>query len=343
MQLSTTLQYARDPREAAAEAVAMEQAGLDAAWVAEAYGFDAPTLMGYLAARTERLLIGSGIVNVYSRTPALLAQTAGGLDALSDGRALLGLGASGPQVVEGWHGLPYEKPLARTRETVEVVRAALRRETVVHDGRTVTIPLPAERGTGLGKPLKMITRPVRPAVPVFLAALGDRNVRLTAEIADGWLSLFYLPERAAEVWGPSLAAGRAERSPDLGELRVVAGGILAIGEDRAALRDLARPQLALYIGGMGARGKNFYNELVCRYGYEKEAEVIQDLYLAGRKREAEAAVPDDLIDRTNLLGPEGFVRERIAAYRESGVTMLNVEPGAGTDPVALVEKVKGWL
>lgn len=343
MQLSTTLQYARDPRDTAAEAAAMEHVGLDAAWVAEAYGFDAPTLMGYLAARTERLLIGSGIVNVYSRTPALLAQTAGGLDALSDGRALLGLGASGPQVVEGWHGLPYDKPLVRTRETVEVVRAALRRETVVHEGRTVTIPLPAERGTGLGKPLKMITHPVRPAVPIFLAALGDRNVRLTAEIADGWLSLFYLPERATDVWGPSMAAGRAARSPDLGELRVVAGGILAIGEDQAALRDLARPQLALYIGGMGVRGKNFYNELVGRYGYEKEAEVIQDLYLAGHKREAEAAVPDDLIDRTNLLGPEGFIRERIAAYRESGVTMLNVEPATGTDPVALVEKVKGWL
>ncbi|MFE2985791.1 LLM class F420-dependent oxidoreductase [Streptomyces sp. NPDC059262] len=343
MQLSTTLQYARDPRATAEEAATMERAGLDAVWVAEAYGFDAPTLMGYLAARTDRLLIGSGIMNVYSRTPALLAQTAAGLDALSEGRAILGLGASGPQVVEGWHGLPYTKPLARTRETVAVVRSALRREVVTYEGRTVTVPLPPEEGTGLGRPLKMITHPVRPAVPVYLAALGDHNVRLTGEIADGWLSLFYLPEMAHQVWGDALAAGRAERSADLGDLQIVAGGILAVGEDRAALRNLARPQLALYIGGMGARGKNFYNDLVCRYGYEKEAALIQDLYLSGRKKKAEAAVPDDLIDRTNLLGPESFVRERIAAYRESGTTMLNVEPGAGQNAAALVEKVRNWL
>ncbi|MFJ4828663.1 LLM class F420-dependent oxidoreductase [Streptomyces sp. NPDC088747] len=343
MQLSTTLQYAREPRATAAQAVAMERAGLDAAWVAEAYGFDAPTLMGFLAARTERLLIGSGIINVYSRTPALLAQTAAGIDALSEGRALLGLGVSGPQVVEGWHGLPYDKPLARTRESVAVVRAVLRREVLAYEGRTVAVPLPPERGTGLGKPLKMLTRPVRTDIPVFLAALGNRNVRLTAEIAQGWLTFLYLPERAKDVWGGALAEGRAERAADLGGLQVVAGGILALGEDRAALRDLARPQLALYIGGMGARGKNFYHRLVSHYGYEKEAETIQDLYLAGRKREAEAAVPDDLIDRVNLLGPEGYVRERVAAYRESGVTMLNVEPAPGSDAVALVEKVRGWL
>jgi F420-dependent oxidoreductase-like protein len=342
MKLSTTLEYAGDAQAAVEQAVTLEKAGLDVAWVAEAYGFDAPTLMGFLAARTERLTIASGIINVYSRTPALIAQTAAGMDAVSGGRSILGLGASGPQVIEGWHGVPYDRPLARTRDAVEIVRRALRREVVDYAGETVRVPLPPEHGTGLGKPLKMITRPVRPSVPIYLAALGARNVELAAEIAEGWLPLFFLPERAKETWGEAIAAGTARRDPALGDLQIVAGGILAIGDDRAALRDLARPQLALYVGGMGARNKNFYNDLVRRYGYEAEAAKIQELYLAGRKKEAEAAVPDELIDLTNLIGPEGFVRERIAAYREAGVTMLNVAP-AGPDPAALVEKVKGWL
>jgi F420-dependent oxidoreductase-like protein len=342
MRLSTTLQYAGDAHAAIEEAVALERAGLDVAWVAEAYGFDAPTLLGYLAARTETLTIASGILNVYSRTPALLAQTAAGLDAVSNGRGILGLGASGPQVIEGWHGLPYDRPLARTRDVIEVVRRALRREVVDYQGATLRVPLPPDEGTGLGKPLKMITRPVRPAVPIYLAALGAGNVQLAAEIAEGWLPLFFLPERAGETWGEAIAAGKARRDAALGEFQIVAGGILAIGEDRAELRDLARPQLALYIGGMGSRTKNFYNDLVRRYGYEAEAAKIQELYLSGRKKEAEAAVPDELIDRTNLIGPEGFVRERIAAYREAGVTMLNLAP-VGPDPAALVAKVKGWL
>jgi F420-dependent oxidoreductase-like protein len=342
MKLSTTLQYAGDAHAAIEQAVALEKAGLDVAWVAEAYGFDAPTLMGFLAARTERMTIASGIINVYSRTPALIAQTAAGMDAVSGGRSILGLGASGPQVIEGWHGVPYDRPLARTRDVVEIVRRALRREVVDYAGETVRVPLPPEHGTGLGKPLKMITRPVRPSVPIHLAALGARNVELAAEIAEGWLPLFFLPERAKETWGGAIAAGTARRDAALGDLEIVAGGILAIGEDRAALRDLARPQLALYVGGMGARNKNFYNDLVRRYGYEAEAAEIQELYLSGKRKEAEAAVPDELIDLTNLIGPEGFVRERIAAYREAGVTMLNVAP-AGPDPAALVEKVKGWL
>lgn len=342
MLVSTALQYARDPADAAAQAVAMEKAGIDIVWVPEAYGFDAPTLMGYVAARTERVAIGSGILPVYSRTPALIAQTAAGLDALSGGRAILGLGASGPQVVEGWHGVPYDRPLARTREVVEICRRAWRRETIAHDGRVFRVPLPPDTGTGLGKPLKMLTRPVRPRIPVYLAALGDNNVALAAEIAEGWMPAFYLPEKAKETWGPSLSAGSVRRAPDLGDLQVVAGGVLAIGEDRAALRDLCRPQLALYIGGMGARGRNFYNTLVARYGYEAEVREIQDRYLAGDKRAAEAAVPDDLIDRTNLVGPEGFVRERLAAYRESGVTVLSVDP-VGEDPARLVAGLKEWL
>ncbi|MEV6578818.1 LLM class F420-dependent oxidoreductase [Streptomyces sp. NPDC051582] len=341
MELSMMLDYAGDPRRAADEAAALEAAGLDAVWVAEAWGFDSPTIMGYLAARTERMKIGSAILNVYSRTPALLAQTAAGLDALSGGRALLGLGASGPQVVEGWHGKPYDKPIGRTRETVELCRRIWRRETVDHHGIT-DMPLPPERGTGLGKPLKILTRPVRDAVPVYIASLGPANVRMTAEIADGWLPTLFLPEKARAVWGSALAEGAALRSPELGPLQTVAGGLLAIGEDAAAVRDLARPQIALYVGGMGAVGKNFYNDLAVAYGYGEEARKIQELYLSGRKRDAAAAVPDEFCELMTLCGPEGYVRERVEAFREAGVTMLNVTP-VGAEPARLIETVKSWL
>jgi len=341
MRLSTSLAYAGEPKRLIDELVRWEAGGLDAVWVAEAYGFDAPTLMGYIAARTERLQIGSGILPIYSRTPALIAQTAAGLDAVSDGRAILGLGASGPQVIEGWHAVPYDKPVARTREVIEICRSVWRRERLVHDG-LYAIPLPPERGTGLGKPLKMLTHPVRDSIPIHVAALGEANVRLTAELADGWLPFLYVPEKAAEVWGGALAAGAAARPAELGPLDVVAGGALAIGDDVAHLRDLSRPMLALYIGGMGAKGRNFYNDLVRRYGYESEAETIQDLYLAGRKEEAAAAVPAELLELSSLVGPEGHVRERIEAYRASGVTTLNVIP-MGPDPVRLLAQVKEWL
>ncbi|GAA2639026.1 MULTISPECIES: LLM class F420-dependent oxidoreductase [Streptomyces] len=341
MELSMMLDYAGDPRRAADQAAALESAGLDAVWVAEAWGFDSPTIMGYLAARTERLKIGSAILNVYSRTPGLIAQTAAGLDALSGGRALLGLGASGPQVVEGWHGMPYDRPLGRTRETVELCRCIWRRETIDHHGIT-DMPLPPERGTGLGKPLKILTRPVRPAIPVYIASLGPANVRMTAEIADGWLPTLFIPEKAAAVWGGPLAEGTAKRPPELGPLQTVAGGLLAIGPDAAAVRDLARPQIALYVGGMGAVGKNFYNDLAVAYGYEEEARRIQELYLAGRKRDAAAAVPDEFCELMTLCGPEGYVRERVEAFREAGVTMLNVTP-VGPDPAKLIETVKSWL
>ncbi|MFG2973780.1 LLM class F420-dependent oxidoreductase [Streptomyces sp. NPDC048331] len=341
MELSMMLDYAGDPRRAADQAAALESAGLDAVWVAEAWGFDSPTIMGYLAARTERLKIGSAILNVYSRTPGLIAQTAAGLDALSGGRAMLGLGASGPQVVEGWHGMPYDKPLGRTRETVELCRRIWRRETIDHHGIT-HMPLPPDRGTGLGKPLKILTRPVRPTVPVYIASLGPVNVRMTAEIADGWLPTLFIPEKAAAVWGGPLAEGTAERAPELGPLQTVAGGLLAIGADAAAVRDLARPQIALYVGGMGAVGKNFYNDLAVAYGYEEEARRIQELYLAGRKRDAAAAVPDEFCELMTLCGPEGYVRERVEAFREAGVTMLNVTP-VGPEPAKLIETVKNWL
>src|SRR3954452_4984198 len=214
------LMYSGNPREAADEVAALEQAGLDTIWVAEAYGFDSPTLMGYLAARAETVEIWSPILNVSSRTPSALAQTAAGLDNVTGGRAILGLGASGPQVIEGWHGLPYDKPLTRTREVGEVVRMAMRREPLNYQGRTVTLPLPPDQGLGLGKPLKMLTRPERAAVPIYIAALGAKNVEGTAEYADGWLPFMFIPEKADDVWGEALERGNAKRSADLGPLEV---------------------------------------------------------------------------------------------------------------------------
>ncbi len=336
------LMYAGNPRDAADSVVALENAGLDTVWVAEAYGFDSPTLMGYLAAKTETLEIGAAILNIYSRTPGTLAQTAAGLDNVSGGRAILGLGASGPQVIEGWHGMPYDKPLARTREVVQIVRAALRRETLEFQGKVFTLPLPADQGLGLGKPLKMLTRPERSAVPIYVAALGEKNVQGTAEYADGWLPFLYAPEKAGDIWGEALAKGKAKRSTDLGPLEIAAGGMVAVGEDVKGLLDLARPMFALYIGGMGAKGKNFYNQLVADYGFEKEAAQIQELYLDGHKRDAEALVPLELLEMCNLVGPESYVKERIEAFRESGVTSLQITPVAD-DPAALVSQMKEWV
>jgi F420-dependent oxidoreductase-like protein len=339
MKLSTQLMYQGNPRQAADQVAAMEKAGLDTVWVAELYGFDSPTLMGYLAARTETIEIGAGILNIYSRTPALIAQTAAGLDNVSNGRAILGLGASGPQVIEGWHGVPYERPLTRTREVVDIVRKAIRRETVVHDGKVFTLPLPEDQGTGLGKPLKLLNKPERTSIPIYVAALGVKNVEGTAEYADGWLPLFFAPEKVKDTWADALAAGKARRSPELGELQVSAGGLCAIGEDVKGMLDFARPMLALYIGGMGSRDKNFYNQLVCTYGFEAEAKKIQDLYLGGNKRDAEAEVPLELLEMVNLVGPESYVKERIAAFAEAGITDLQITPAA-EDPLALISRMK---
>ena len=344
MRLSMQVPYAGTPAElsaAAGRVAELEHAGLDVVWVAEAYSFDAPSLMGYLAARTERVQIGAAILPIYTRTPTLLAMTAAGIDALSDGRCILGLGASGPQVIEGFHGAAYDAPLARTREVIEICRQVWRREPVVHEGAHYRIPLPSGEGTGLGKPLKLINRPVRADIPIYVAALGPKNVELTAEVADGWLPLFWVPEKAAEVFGPSLAAGSAARPAERGPLEIAAGGLVAIGDDVTRIRELSRPMVALYVGGMGARGRNFYNALARRYGYEKEAELIQDLYLDGKKEDAAAAVPNDFLEKINLVGPAGYVRERLAAFRESGVTMLNITP-VGDDPVRIVEQLKEW-
>src|SRR4051812_33518987 len=312
-------------------------------WVAEAYGFDSPTLMGYLAAKTERLQIAAGILNVFSRTPGAILQTAAGLDNVSAGRAVLGLGASGPQVIEGFHGLPYEKPLGRTREVIRLVRSGLKREPLRASG-IFSIPLPADQGLGLGKPLKILTKVERDVIPIWVASLGDKNVEMTAELADGWLPILFIPERARDVWGASLDAGAAKRDPELGPLQISAGGMVAIGEgpETKALLDFLRPMYALYVGGMGARGKNFYNELAQHYGYEKEAKEIQDLYLDGKKDEAEALVPMEWIEASNLVGPASYVQERIAAFDEAGVSHLSVVP-VGEDPVGLVSQVKGWL
>jgi F420-dependent oxidoreductase-like protein len=342
MKVSMPLSYAGGFKESAAQAVALEQAGLDTVWVAEAYGFDGVSLMGYLAAVTETVEIGAAILPIYTRTPTLLGMTAAGVDALSDGRCVLGLGASGPQVIEGFHGVPYTQPLTRTREIIEICRKVWARERVTYEGKAYTLPLPPEQGTGLGKPLKLITRPVRDRIPIYVAALGPRNVRMTAEVADGWLPLFYLPEKVDDVWGDDLAAGAAARSADLAPLEIVAGGLLAVGDDAARMRDLARPMIALYVGGMGARGRNFYNDLAKRYGFEAEAVKIQDLYLDGKKDEAAAAVPDGLLEAATICGPEGYVRDRIAAFKEAGVTSLNVTPLAEDVP-ALVTQLKEWV
>ncbi len=341
MKLSTQLMYSGNPREAADQVAGLEQAGLDTVWVPEAYGFDSPTLMGYLAARTETVEIGSAILNIYSRTPGALLQTAAGLDNVSQGRAIIGLGASGPQVIEGFHGVPYDRSVGRTKEIIHLIRRGLRRETLTSDG-IYKLPLPEGQGTGLGKPLKLLTKPQRPSVPLWIAALGPKSVEGAATYADGWLPFLFVPEKADQVWGASLRAGLAKREEGLGPLEIAAGGMVAIGDDVKGLLDLARPLYALYVGGMGARGKNFYNDLACQYGWEAEAKKIQDLYLDGHKRDAEAEVPMEWLELGNLVGPASYVKERIAAYREVGVTNLQITP-ATDDPAATVRQLKEWV
>ncbi|MEU7829876.1 LLM class F420-dependent oxidoreductase [Nonomuraea sp. NPDC049129] len=345
MRIGTTLAYSGGFKQVAAGLRDLEKAGVEIAFVAEAYSFDAVSQLGYLASATDRMHLASAILPIYTRTPSLLAMTAAGLDYVSDGRFTLGLGASGPQVVEGFHGVPYDAPIGRTREIVEICRRVWSREEVVYEGEHYELPLPAGRGTGLGKPLKLINHPVRDRIPVMLAAIGPKNVRLAAEIAEGWLPIFVHPGRLREVWGPSLDAGQAHRDPALGPLDIVVTMPLAIGDDVGHLLDRARPQLALYIGGMGARGKNFYNDLARRYGYEREAELIQDLYLSGRKREAEAAVPEDLLRATSLVGPKEYVADRLAELAACGITTVSVKPLADSQAgrVAAIELLRDLM
>jgi F420-dependent oxidoreductase-like protein len=310
-----SINYAGGFAETVTELADYEKAGLGIVFVPEAYSFDAVSQLGYIAARTERLELASGILQLYSRTPALTAMTAAGLDYVS-----------GPQVIEGWHGVPYDAPVGRSRELIDICRMVWRRDRLVYDGKHYQLPLPEEQGTGLGKPLKLINHPVRERIPVMLAAVGPKNVALAAELAEGWQPFFYLPEKAGDIWGAPIAAGLAKRDPELGPLDVVAMAPLMIGDDVTSYRDLARPFFALYIGGMGARGQNFYHALATRLGYGEVADQIQDAYLAGRKADAEALVPDELLEKTSLIGPEGYVTERMAAFREAGATTLLVTP-----------------
>ena len=318
MKLGFNMGYAppgTNPLELVAMAQEAERLGFDSAWAAEAWGTDAVTVLAWVAAATEKLRIGSAIMQIPGRTPANTAMTAMTLDLMSGGRFVLGLGTSGPQVVEGWHGQPWGKPLTKTREYVEIVRAALRRDTVEHQGEHYRIPYDGPGATGLGKPLKIMARPLRPDIPIWLAAIGPKNVELAAEIADGWMPIFFDPERFDEVFKPHLGAARDgfEIAPTVHVL---------VGDDVEALRDSLKPMLALYVGGMGAKGKNFYNSLFRRYGYEREADEIQELFLGGKQREAAAAVPDEFVDRVALVGPKERIRDRLDAYRDAGVTTL---------------------
>jgi F420-dependent oxidoreductase-like protein len=322
MRVGMMLNYSGGFTETVSELADFERAGLQIVFVPEAYSFDAVSQLGFIAARTTTVEIASGILPIYSRSPALTAMTAAGLDFVSGGRFTLGLGASGPQVIEGWHGVPYDAPVGRTRELIEICRMVWRRERLDYHGKHYTLPL--DGGTGLGKPLKLINHPVRERIPIVVAALGPKNVALAAELAEGWQPIFYFPEKAGLAWNAPLAEGTAKRDPQLPPLDVIAEVPVAIGDDVAHLRDVTRPFFALYIGGMGARGRNFYYDLACRFGYEDEAERIQDAYLSGRKDEAAALVPAELAEKTSLIGPHGYVKERMAAFREAGVTTLNL-------------------
>lgn len=345
VRMGIQLNYAGGFTQAAEHVAELERIGIDAVAVAEAYSFDAISQLGYLAAKTERVELLTGVLPLYTRTPTLLAMTAAGLDYVSNGRFALGLGTSGPQVVEGFHGVPFDAPMGRTREVVDICRAVWRRERLNYQGKYYQLPLPAERGTGLGKALRLINHPVRETIPISIAALGPKNVELTAEIADGWQPAFFYPERAGDVWGDSLKAGAAKRDPGLGPLDVIVGAPLAIGDDVHDRLAWVKPMLALYIGGMGAKGRNFYHNLATAYGYGDAAQRIQELYLAGHKTEAAAAVPDELVRHTSLIGPRTLVAERLAAYVDAGVTTLMVAPLATgpTETLHFVEQLRALL
>ena len=342
MKISTSIGFNGDPAALVKQARDLESAGVDLLWGAEIYGYDLVSTLAYLAAETETVKLMTGIIPLYSRTPALIAQTAATLDALSGGRFVLGLGSSGPQVIEGWHGVPFEKPLGRTRDTIEICKKVWSGEKVSHEGRTYDLPL-AEGGTGLGKPLKFMNPPPANDIPIALASIGPKNVQLTAEIADIWQTVHFVPDRFEQVWGESLAAGTAKRDPDRAPLEIIAGGFVAIGEGAEAdlARQAARGLIGFYVGGMGARSKNFYNDLFCRYGWEAEAKEIQDLFLDGKREEAYAAVPEEYIELSSLIGDEGHIRERIQAFKDVGVTYLNVQT-VGPDPHRTIQKLKEW-
>ncbi len=298
-----------------------ERVGFDSVWSAEAYGSDAATVLAWIAAHTERIRIGSAIFQIPARTPAMCAMTAATLDHLSNGRMILGVGASGPQVAEGWHGQPFARQLQRTREYIEIVRKALARERLVYDGEIYKLPLPG----GPGKPLKLMIGTVQERLPIYLAALGPKNTQLAGEIADGWIPTLFSPEHVAES-RRLLEEGAARAGRTLEGFDIAPMVNVAIDDDIDRARDVMRPYLALYVGGMGSRERNFYNQLVQRYGFEEAAREVQDLYLAGKKEEAAAALPPALIDTVTLCGPRERIRERLAVYKEAGVGTLMVTP-----------------
>jgi len=300
-----------------------ERCGFHSVWTSEAYGSDAVSPLAWIGSRTTNVRLGTAIMQMPARSPATTAATVATLDLLSGGRVLLGLGTSGPQVAEGWHGQAWGKPLTRTREYVEIVRAILRREAPLeHHGEHYDIPYTGPDATGLGKPLRIIVHPPRPDVPIYLAAIGPKNVALAAEIADGWLPIFFSPERFADTHLPMLEEGFARRGGRPEDWDLAAHVPVVVTDDVAAGRDFLKPLLALYVGGMGAKGKNFYTRLAERYGYAAAAAEIQGLYLAGKKNEAIAAVPDALVDEVALVGDRARIGDRLAAFRECGVGTL---------------------
>ncbi|GIL34473.1 LLM class F420-dependent oxidoreductase [Phycicoccus sp. DTK01] len=307
-----------------------DRLGYASVWVAEAYGSDSPTVLAWLAAQTERIGLGAGVMQIPARTPAMTAMTAATLDTLSGGRFLLGLGVSGPQVSEGWHGVRFADPLGRTREYVSIVRSALRREAVSHDGEHFTLPLP----DGAGKALRLTIHPPRQDLPVYLAAVGPRNLRLAGEVADGWLAVFLSPEHSADQFAAVREgrekAGRGTPEDPMAGFDTVASVPVVVTDDLEAARAAVAPYTALYIGGMGSREQNFYNRLARRMGFDEAADTIQDLYLAGRPRDAADAVPMELADATALLGPPERIAERVGRYADAGVTTLSVAPYART-------------
>ncbi|EXU65474.1 LLM class F420-dependent oxidoreductase [Streptomyces sp. DSM 41524] len=328
MRLGINLGYWGAGMDADNLAVAREadRLGYSVCWAAEAYGSDAATVLAWVAAQTERIDVGSAIFQIPARTPAMTAMTAATLDTLSGGRFRLGLGVSGPQVSEGWYGVRFDKPLARTREYVEIIRKAMSRERLTHEGQNWTLPLP----DGPGKPLKLTVHPVREYIPLYIAAIGPKNLEQTGEIADGALVLFYDPEHAEETTLSSLRAGREKAGKDLEGFDVVPTVPMALGDDVRALADQFRPYTALYVGGMGSAKQNFYNKLAQRMGYEKEAAEIQEKYLSGDKEGAAAAVPHELIDSTALIGPVERIADRMQAYAGAGVTTLSLTPAGFT-------------
>jgi F420-dependent oxidoreductase-like protein len=337
VRLGVTLGYfggGTRPAEQLALAAEAERLGYDSVWAAEAYGSDAATVLAFVAARTRRVAIGSAVLQIPARSPTMTAMTAATLDQLSGGRFRLGLGVSGPQVAEGWHGQRYDRPLARTRDYLAVVRLALGRQRVELRGETLALPLPG----GEGKALRLTIAPLQPRLPIYLAAMGPGNVALAGELADGWLPFLFAPEHAGPLRA-ALRAGAERAARTLDGFEVAPTVQVHVADDLAAARDAVRPMLALYVGGMGSRRRNFYHDLVARYGFAAAAAEVRELYLGGRQQQAAAALPDELIDAVTLCGPAGRVRERLAAYREAGATCLIAAP-SGATPAARLEQLR---